>query len=110
LQESIDLKFIKSVSLSFATQIIIVLLGIVTSVITARYLGPSGRGIFAVLTNIVAVSMQIGHLGFPGANIYFLGKNKENPESIVSMSLIIGLLGGAIISVFVYLLFQAVPG
>lgn len=110
MQESIDLKFIKSVSLSFATQIIIVLLGIVTSVITARYLGPSGRGIFAVLTNIVAVSMQIGHLGFPGANIYFLGKNKENPESIVSMSLIIGLLGGAIISVFVYLLFQAVPG
>ena len=45
-------------------------MGIGTSVITARTLGPSGRGLFQLLTIFPATMSNFAKLGIPVANVY----------------------------------------
>src|SRR5207249_5253680 len=54
----------------FAAQIAVMALGIGTSVITARTLGPSGRGLFQLLTIFPATMSNFAKLGIPVANVY----------------------------------------
>ncbi len=54
----------------FAAQIAVMAMGIGTSVITARTLGPSGRGLFQLLTIFPATMSNFAKLGIPVANVY----------------------------------------
>lgn len=103
------MKFVKGVSITYFTQIIVIFISLITSILVARYLGPSGRGIFAVLSVLTALGIQIGNLGFPAATIYFLGKNEEKRQNIFHISLIMGIVGGSIISFFIFLLCLIFP-
>ncbi len=52
----------------------IIVLGIGTSVLTARWIGPEGNGIIAGLTVYPSLFMTIGSLGIRQATTYYLGK------------------------------------
>lgn len=104
-----QLKFVKGVSITYFTQIIIIFVSLITSILVARYLGPSGRGVFAVLSVLTALGIQMGNLGFPAATVYFLGKNEEKRQNIFHISLVVGLVGGSIISFFIFLMCLIFP-
>lgn len=49
--------------------------GLITSIITARYLGPEKNGVIASLLVYPGLFMSIGSLGVQQSTTYFLGKN-----------------------------------
>jgi O-antigen/teichoic acid export membrane protein len=56
--------------------------GIVTSVITARYLGPEKNGLIASLLVYPGLFMSVGSLGVQQSTAYFIGKNLYTEEQI----------------------------
>jgi O-antigen/teichoic acid export membrane protein len=92
------MKFVESVAITFTSRIIIILIAIASSIITARWLGPAGKGTFAVLWVIVGLGVQFGNFGFHASNVYFTARHKEQVTKIASNSLWFGLIIGGIIS------------
>jgi O-antigen/teichoic acid export membrane protein len=69
--------FIQRVSLTLTTRLVLLVMVLFLSIITARYLGPEGRGIYAVTASIVAMGVQFGNLGLHSANTYFITSDKS---------------------------------
>ncbi len=81
----------------FAAQIAVMALGIGTSVITARALGPSGRGLLQLLTIFPATMSNFAKLGIPVANVYCIRRRGAGTSAVASNSLLLGLgLGTAL--------------
>lgn len=60
--------------LTIFTRIIILFAGFVTSILTARLLGPDGRGLYFYALTIAALVTQFGSLGFASSNTYFVAR------------------------------------
>lgn len=73
------LKDLLSVGLSKGLMII---LGLGSSIITARYIGPEGNGVIASLLVFPSLFMSIGSLGIRQSTTYFLGKGIYTEEQI----------------------------
>ena len=70
-------------------------LGVCSSVIAARALGPAGRGTYAVAAAIGAIGVQFLNLGLHSTNSYFLSKDHSLLPSLLANALFAGfLLGG----------------
>lgn len=74
--------FIKDLSRVGSSNILIILLGLCTSVITARFIGPEGNGIIAGLLVYPSLFMTIGSLGIRQSTTYFMGKGIYAEEQI----------------------------
>lgn len=74
--------FIKDVFRVGISQILIILFGLTSSIITARYIGPEGNGIIAGLAVYPSLFMTIGSLGVRQSTTYFLGKGIYSEEQI----------------------------
>lgn len=97
------MKFLKSISLTFVTQITTIIIGLISGVIIARYLGPTGKGVFTLLSVLTSVVVIFGNIGFPAAQIYFLGRRSELLPGITGISIWFGFIGGSIITLLAYL-------
>ena len=83
-----------AVLLTIFTQAFVVLLNVATGVITARLLGPDGRGIFAATTIWPQFLAGIGALGLPAAIVYYLKNHPEGQREIVGAAyLLTGVIG-----------------
>src|SRR5262249_19621478 len=63
------------VAATFASRIVLVGLGVVSSVLTARYLGPGGRGILATVGALAGIGVQLGNLGLHASNTYLVSRD-----------------------------------
>ena len=99
--------FAKNIATTFMSKILIIGMGLLTSVVVARTLGPSGKGILAALGAMVGIALQFGNLGLHGANTYFTAKDKSKAPLLVGNSFWLGLIIGLILLSSTYLfLFQ----
>lgn len=71
------------VSISFVIQVLTFGLASVTSIIIARSLGPSGKGIYSLAIMIPAMAATLISMGIDFSNMYFIGKKKYPIGSIV---------------------------
>lgn len=78
--------------------------GLVSSVITARLLGPEGRGIFFYWASIAAFVIQFGNLGLHVSNSYFLTKGQKSLASLNDNAMLVSLIIGGV-SLLAYLAF-----
>ena len=83
--------------ITFSSRVLIFALGFIASIVLARALGPTGRGIFAVIVLIPAVMLRLGSLGIEAANVYFTGSKRYEIEDIVSNSLVSSILLGLVL-------------
>lgn len=74
--------FIKDLTRVGISNFVIILSGIFTSIITARYIGPEGNGIIAGLAVYPSLFMTIGSLGVRQATAYYLGKDIYSEKKI----------------------------
>ena len=103
------MKFIKDLFITFSTQITVVVLGLGTSIVVARVLGPAGQGAYALVILIPTLLAMVGNLGIGIANAYFGGKKKYSLADIATNSLIVAFILGIILSaifLIYFLLFQ----
>lgn len=72
----------------------ILLLTAASSVITARALGPSGRGAIAVALGLTVILIQVGTLGLTSSNPYFVAREPSRaPRIIVNTLWLSGAVG-----------------
>jgi O-antigen/teichoic acid export membrane protein len=87
--------FTRHTLLTLATSVTMMLLGMVTSVVVARSLGPYGKGLLYIVTLVAQTVASFGGLGLGSAAIYYLGRG-ENRRAVVSTLTGAGLGLGAI--------------
>jgi O-antigen/teichoic acid export membrane protein len=90
-------RFVRDSASVFATQIGVILLGIGTSVVTARALGPHDRGLFQLLMLLPTTLSNFVKLGIPQANVYYMRRRGASAGRIATNSLWLALvLGGGL--------------
>jgi O-antigen/teichoic acid export membrane protein len=72
---------------TFVRQVCIFALVLLTDAITARALGPSGKGIFSLAILVPSLTLLFVQLGVNIANTYLLGKGKYSLQAILGNSL-----------------------
>src|SRR5690554_4816168 len=80
-------------------------LGLLTSIITARYLGPEGNGIVAAVSVYPSLFMALGALGIQQSTTYFVGQKIYDLQKLYSSVLFVWIFTSIIcVSVSYYLL------
>jgi len=88
--------FVRRVLETYVTQVGVLGLGIFTSVVAARILGPTGLGQYTVAAAISAVGVQFGNMGLNTSNTYAVARNPELLPALLANSLLVScLIGGA---------------
>ncbi len=83
--------FAHKVGETMATRVALIAIGLVTSVLIARSLGPEGRGLQAAIAAITAVGVQFGNLGLHSSNTYYVAKKHDLLPALVGNSLFVSL-------------------
>lgn len=92
------MRYVKSAIITLISRGLALPIGIASSIITARVLGPEGRGILAALMVLQGLAIQFGTLGYNGSITYFLSHSPERARSIVGNSVITALGGGILVA------------
>jgi len=110
-------KFISGTSITFTTRLIQMGIGILTSVIIARVLGPEGKGIYALAILLPTMIIRFADVGIEPATTYHVAQQEYSYKEILGNNILISL-GLSMIGVFAGLvvvlflseqLFAAVP-
>lgn len=102
-------QFWQRVAGTFVSRGLVVVLGLATAILTSRVLGPEGRGAFAVMITVGMVGIQLGNLGLPTANAYFVASRPRRLPALIGGSLAVGLGLGSVIGIAYYALARAIP-
>jgi len=86
--------FVRKVAETFATRVFLIGIGLITSVIVARILGPEGRGLYAVAAAIAALGVQFGNLGLHASNTYYVAKDQSLLPALVGNTLVVSFAFG----------------
>ena len=103
------MRYAKGVLITLISKAFVICIGILSSIITARYLGPSGRGVLAVLIVILGAAIQFGSFGFNASMAYFISRDKTLTSQVASNSLLVAVTVGATIALFLFLVGQFSP-
>lgn len=87
---------IKNFILTFLSRCGTLISGLLNSIITAHYLGPSGRGEYFLILTITAVFVQLGSLGMQNSNVYIVAKSNRMLGKLVINALWISVIIGII--------------
>jgi O-antigen/teichoic acid export membrane protein len=79
---------------TLAARVLMAANSLATGVVVARTLGAEGLGALAVLNVSVAYAVQIGSLGLPSANTYFIAQDRRRLAPAAANSLAFGVAGG----------------
>jgi enterobacterial common antigen flippase len=97
-----------AVGLTVVTRLLLIAAGIVTSIITARTLGPVGRGDYYFIVTLTASIVQVANLGQHSSNTYLVAKDQRLLGPLVANSLwISAFLGGGVGAVVAVVAWQA---
>lgn len=88
---------LRQIALTAGTRFGLTVFGLVTSIVTARYLGQGGRGEFFFMVTLTAMVVQFANLGLPASNTYFAARNPERTPQLLANALWISLgVGGGL--------------
>lgn len=102
-------RFVRNIVATFATRLILIVVGLVNTVVVARVLGPAGRGMYAVAAAIGLIGVQFGCLGMHASNVYFVSKNRADLPRLAGNSLAVSLVVGLAALVSTYVVFRVWP-
>ncbi len=93
----------RKVAVTFGVRLLRVALGLAASILTARALGPSGRGDYYFVVTFAGALVQFGNLGLASSNTYLVARDRSLLRGLVSnslwVSIAIGGGAGALIAV-----------
>ncbi len=95
---------IKNIIQNLGANLLVILLGLVGSIILARWLGPSQRGVFAAIILIPNIIQYFVNFGLSSATIYFTAQSNSDKNTIWSNLVFIGFIQsiiGLIIGYFI---------
>ena len=93
------LDFRGRVALTLLSRLATLLLGLVSSVLTARWLGPDGRGLLATLSVVTGVALQFGNPGLHTGNVYFVSRQPHRTAAVLGNTLVVSWFAGILCGV-----------
>lgn len=75
----------------------LILAGLLSSIVTARFLGPDGRGVFFYWSTVAGVAIQFGNLGLSSSNTYYLAKGQARLSTLAANALWVSVIGGLLL-------------
>jgi len=87
-------RFVVDIGLTFGSRILLLGVGLVTSMLTAKVLGPAGRGYFSVAMAIVALGAQFGNLGLHASNAWVAGRRRDLVGALTANSFVVSAAFG----------------
>jgi O-antigen/teichoic acid export membrane protein len=90
---------------TLSTRVGLLALGLASSVVVARTLGPEGRGLLALVLVLPALAKTVGLLGFEQANAVYAGLEPHGRRPLVWQSAVVAVVigGGLALAGMVYL-------
>jgi len=88
--------FIKGSTITFLSGIISLVVGIGTTVVLARFLGPEGRGIYAIANLLPAFIVTFGNLGIGSATVYYVARGDFRRQEILGNNVLLSLVMGGL--------------
>lgn len=101
--------FVSKIAETFATRLVLIGSGMLTTVAVARALGPVGRGFYAVAAAFGAMGVQLGNLGLHASNTYTVARDRNRLPELLGNSLIVGGAVGGGAAALAGLVFAAWP-
>jgi O-antigen/teichoic acid export membrane protein len=102
--------FAAAVAATYGANVGAALLSLANVIVTARALGPVGRGDLAFLTTIAMLSATLATLGIEEASANLAGTEPENRRALATNSLVLALLQGGLAIVLLLSLILVFPG
>jgi len=96
-------KFVKNTSLIFATQVVSLVFSLAYAVITARILGPEGKGILSLVILVPNLIVLASNLGVEISNTYFVSGKKYKTQDIIDNALFLALGIGLFLVVIIWI-------
>ncbi|MDD5639085.1 MAG: flippase [Candidatus Pacebacteria bacterium] len=94
---------LNNISFTLGSRIITLFFSLLVGIIVARTLGPSGKGLLAVVAMVGTVAVSLGNLGIRAFNTYAVSNKSVEKKNIIGNSfwtgLILGVIGFVVISV-----------
>jgi len=97
------------VAATFATNVGLILIGLVTGVLIARALGPSGRGLLAAMQALTVLAAEFAILGMNSSNTYHVAKKPELLGPVLGNSLALSFGFGTAVALALGILAKAFP-
>lgn len=85
-------RVIRHIALTAGTRAGLTGFALITSVLTARFLGQSGRGDYFFMVTLSALIVQFANLGIPASNTYFAARNPERTPQLLANAVWIALV------------------
>lgn len=99
-------RFAKDSLLSFMFEVALTVIALLTNVVTARWLGPEGRGGFQLVVTTMSMMQLLASLGIGPSIVYFVGRKQMHPEDAYTSSVLLAsVLGTVGVTVFGLLFF-----
>ncbi len=86
----------RSAASTLATRLVVYPLGLVATIVVARVLGPTERGLYAILLLFGSLVLPMCLAGFGGGIVYYLGSRQYEGRDVAISSLVVGLLLGLV--------------
>jgi O-antigen/teichoic acid export membrane protein len=94
IPKALRIRFVRDVALTGGAQVLYAAATMIGGVLVARVLGPGGRGALSVLTAVGSMAVLLLTLGLHTSSIYFLGRFKEDRDTVITNTLIAATVGG----------------
>jgi len=96
-------RFVRDALRVLGGQVAMTAIGMLTGVITARWLGPQNRGLFQLLTLLPTTLSNFVKLGIPQASVYFMRRKGASASAVASNSLWFAFTMGTAIAVVAWI-------
>ncbi|MBI4169312.1 MAG: flippase [Acidobacteria bacterium] len=93
------MNFRDRVSMTLLARGLTLAIGLLSSVVTARWLGPEGRGVLAILSVVTGLALQFGNLGLHSSGVYFMAREPRRAGAVLGTMLWLGLAIGIVTAV-----------
>jgi O-antigen/teichoic acid export membrane protein len=101
----------RNIAATLSARLILIAVALASSVFLARFLGPEGRGLFALVLLLPSLVRTFALLGFEEVNGVFAGLEPEGRETLVWHSVAIaGVVGGGVTLVGIAFFILGAPG
>src|SRR5262249_21288164 len=87
--------FVRGILGTAGTNVLLAMIGLATSILAARLLGPAGRGELAAIQTWPAVVATVALLGLPDAVVYFTARRPDRGGSYLGSAMALALLASA---------------
>lgn len=102
MNKSQALTMVRQVVGTLGVRGLLIAAGFISSVATARLLGPEGKGVYFYWATVASLIAQFGNFGLQSSNTYFLAKGQASLAALASNALLVSVVGGGALGGLVF--------